>query len=99
MKAYKNAQGEISLFRPDKNMARLNGSATRIALPGFDGDALIELIKELVRLDERFIPAYVLSPSCDFLPAHAPLSSCSVEIMMKSIRGADHKRHLRGYSQ
>lgn len=58
MKAYKNPAGEISLFRPDKNMARLNRSATRIALPAFDGAALIELIKEFVRLDERFIPAY-----------------------------------------
>lgn len=66
MKAYKNPAGEISLFRPDKNVARLSRSATRIALPAFDGEALIELIKEFVRLDERFIPAYVPLPLFSF---------------------------------
>lgn len=33
MKAYKDVQGRVRLFRPDMNMARLNSSATRIALP------------------------------------------------------------------
>ncbi|KAH0555774.1 Mitochondrial branched-chain amino acid (BCAA) aminotransferase [Trichoglossum hirsutum] len=56
MKAYRAADGSTRLFRPDKNMARLNKSAVRIALPAFDGAQLIELIKELVRLDGRFIP-------------------------------------------
>ena len=57
MKAYKNSEGTIRLFRPDKNMARLNGSSTRIALPNFNGEKLVELIKSFVKLDERFIPA------------------------------------------
>ncbi|KAF4217904.1 hypothetical protein CNMCM8980_008222 [Aspergillus fumigatiaffinis] len=56
MKAYKDKKGQIRLFRPDKNMARLNKSSERIALPTFDGDALIKLIGEFVRLDSRFIP-------------------------------------------
>ena len=56
MKAYKNSQGEISLFRPDRNMRRLNRSAARIALPTFDSGKLIDLIKTFVKLDERFIP-------------------------------------------
>ncbi|KAL2223478.1 cytosolic branched-chain amino acid aminotransferase [Thermoascus aurantiacus ATCC 26904] len=56
MKAYKDKNGRIRLFRPDKNMARLNKSSARIALPTFDGDALIKLIGELVKLDSRFIP-------------------------------------------
>ena len=33
MKAYKDVQGRIRLFRPDMNMARMNVSAHRIALP------------------------------------------------------------------
>ena len=57
MKAYKDAEGKIRLFRPDKNMARLNGSSKRIALPEFGGKELIECISRLVSLDERFIPA------------------------------------------
>ncbi|KAF7162754.1 hypothetical protein CNMCM5623_007923 [Aspergillus felis] len=56
MKAYKDKKGQIRLFRPDKNMARLNKSSERIALPTFDGQALIKLIGEFVRLDSRFIP-------------------------------------------
>jgi branched-chain amino acid aminotransferase len=56
LKAYKDANGQIRLFRPDKNMQRLNKSSERIALPTFDGDSLIELIGKFVTLDERFIP-------------------------------------------
>ncbi|KAL6244976.1 branched-chain-amino-acid transaminase bat2 [Rhinocladiella similis] len=56
MKAYKCAKDDsLRLFRPDKNMARMNKSAARIALPTFDGDKLTELIGQLCRLDERFI--------------------------------------------
>ncbi|KIW10409.1 branched-chain amino acid aminotransferase [Exophiala spinifera] len=56
MKAYKCAKdNSLRLFRPDKNMARMNKSAARIALPTFDGDKLTELIGRLCRLDERFI--------------------------------------------
>ncbi|SMQ46443.1 unnamed protein product [Zymoseptoria tritici ST99CH_1A5] len=57
MKAYKDKQGNVRLFRPDRNMARLNKSVARIALPTFDGKAVIELIKQLVKVDERFIPS------------------------------------------
>ncbi|CCC09835.1 hypothetical protein SMACR_03391 [Sordaria macrospora] len=56
MKAYKDKAGKIRLFRPDKNMARFNKSAARIALPTFNPPALIDLIAKLVKLDSRFIP-------------------------------------------
>ncbi|KAI8148502.1 aminotransferase [Fennellomyces sp. T-0311] len=56
MKAYKDRQGKIRLFRPEMNMARMNRSASRIALPQFDGDELLKLIGEYVKLDERWIP-------------------------------------------
>lgn len=56
MKAYKDAKGQVRLFRPTKNMARLNKSVARIALPTFDGAAMIELISKFAALDERFIP-------------------------------------------
>ncbi|KMU72273.1 branched-chain-amino-acid aminotransferase [Coccidioides immitis RMSCC 3703] len=55
MKAYKGKDGSIRLFRPDKNMARLNKSSKRIALPTFDGETMIKLIGDLVKLDSRFI--------------------------------------------
>ncbi|KAJ9318827.1 hypothetical protein DTO271D3_957 [Paecilomyces variotii] len=56
MKAYKDKNGKIRLFRPDKNMARLNKSSARIALPTFEGDALIKLIGEFAKLESKFIP-------------------------------------------
>jgi branched-chain amino acid aminotransferase len=56
MKAYRCEDGTIRLFRPDMNMARMNRSAARIALPQFNGDALIELIKKMVVLDSKWIP-------------------------------------------
>jgi branched-chain amino acid aminotransferase len=33
MKAYKDAKGDVRLFRPDKNMERMNRSAARLAFP------------------------------------------------------------------
>ncbi|KAI9369287.1 aminotransferase [Aspergillus egyptiacus] len=56
MKAYRDSKGQIRLFRPDKNMERLNKSSKRIALPTFDGEALTKMIGKLVKLDSRFIP-------------------------------------------
>lgn len=56
MKAYRDENGKVTLFRPDMNMKRMNNSAHRIALPTFNGEALLELIKELVRLDKHWIP-------------------------------------------
>lgn len=38
------------------NMARMNRSASRIALPNFDGEALTELIKKLIVLESEWIP-------------------------------------------
>ncbi|KAI0594153.1 branched-chain amino acid aminotransferase [Biscogniauxia sp. FL1348] len=56
MKAYKDKDGNVRLFRPDKNMERFNKSAARIALPTFSPTALIELIARFAKLEERFIP-------------------------------------------
>lgn len=56
MKAYKNNQGQIRLFRPDKNMARLNKSSARIALPTFEPQSLIDLISQFASMEARFIP-------------------------------------------
>ncbi|KAL0085042.1 aminotransferase [Phycomyces blakesleeanus] len=57
MKAYKDKNGKIRLFRPDMNMARMNRSTARIALPQFDGDELIKCIAEYLKTEERWIPS------------------------------------------
>lgn len=59
MKAYRDENGKVTLFRPDMNMKRMNKSAARIALPTFDADALLDCIKTLIRLDAHWIPQEV----------------------------------------
>ncbi|KAJ1722202.1 branched-chain-amino-acid transaminase bat2 [Coemansia biformis] len=57
MKAYRAADGTVNLFRPEMNMKRLSTSSQRLMLPEFDQKQFLQCIKELVALDERFIPA------------------------------------------
>jgi branched-chain amino acid aminotransferase len=70
MKAYKDKTGQVRLFRPDMNMKRLNKSVARIALPTFEGEKVIELIKRFCQLEERFIPSFV--PTSPYTHSHAP---------------------------
>ncbi|KAK8015001.1 branched-chain-amino-acid aminotransferase [Apiospora arundinis] len=56
MKAYKDKNGNVRLFRPDKNMERMNKSSARIALPTFSPTAVIDLISQFAKLESRFIP-------------------------------------------
>jgi len=56
MKAYKDAQGRIRLFRPDKNIERLNISAQRIVLPSFDQKGFLHCLNELLKVDKDWIP-------------------------------------------
>lgn len=57
MKAYKTSNGEIRLFRPDCNMDRLKYSMERLSLPSINTDGLLDCIKELLRVDESWIPS------------------------------------------
>ncbi|KAG1860817.1 aminotransferase [Suillus subluteus] len=56
MKAYRHADGTVTLFRPEMNMKRMNTSAQRLVLPAFNGNALIECIKALITIDRKWIP-------------------------------------------
>lgn len=56
MKAYKAADGRVLLFRPDKNMARLNVSNERLCIPLIDEDFCVKAIEKLVSVDKDWIP-------------------------------------------
>jgi len=56
LKAYRDDNDRVTLFRPDMNMKRMNMSAARAALPTFNGEALMTLLKKLVALDAHWIP-------------------------------------------
>ena len=57
LKAYKGENGEILLFRPEKNMARLNISNERMCIPQFDEAFMVEAIRKLVKTEEDWIPS------------------------------------------
>lgn len=56
MKAYLTADGDAQLFRPEKNMQRLNRSNSRLCIPPIDEDFAIEAIKQLVAVEKDWIP-------------------------------------------
>ena len=55
-KAYKNAKGEIRLFRLNDNLDRMCDSAERLCMPTFDKKFVYEAIKQLIFIDEDWIP-------------------------------------------
>lgn len=56
LKAYKSEDGEILVFRPDKNAARLNISAKRMCIPEISEDIFMQGMTELLRLDREWVP-------------------------------------------
>lgn len=56
LKAYYGVDGDIRLFRPEKNMERLNESNKRLCIPELDVDFAIEGIKKLVKIEKDWIP-------------------------------------------
>lgn len=56
MKAYRADDGRVLLFRPDRNMARLNSSNERLCIPAIDEEFAISAIKKLVGIEKDWIP-------------------------------------------
>ncbi|CAB4657923.1 unannotated protein [freshwater metagenome] len=59
MKAYRQPDGGISLFRPEANAARFARSAERIALPVMPTELFLETVFALVREDANWVPGKV----------------------------------------
>lgn len=57
LKAYRTKDGSIQLFRPEKNMERMNLSCDRLCIPKIDEEFAIEAIKTLVKVDEDWVPS------------------------------------------
>ena len=56
VKAYKNQEGKAFIFRPGENFKRFNISAERMEMPEVPEEIFIEGMKQLVKLDEDWIP-------------------------------------------
>lgn len=57
MKAYKDENGDILLFRPLANLQRLNKSAERLCMPELPEELFMQGLEQLLRLDAEWVPA------------------------------------------
>ncbi|PLA13164.1 branched-chain amino acid aminotransferase [Corynebacterium riegelii] len=57
LKAYRHEDGSITTFRPEQNAARFQHSAHRLAMPELPEETFIEAIKQLVTVDQDWVPA------------------------------------------
>ena len=55
MKAYKDDKGDVFLFRPTENYARMNKSCRRMAIPEFPEELFDQGLKTLVTLDKDWV--------------------------------------------
>ena len=56
MKAYKGEDGEVYMFRPEKNFERINNSAIRLNMPPVPKDVFMDGLKTLLDLDREWVP-------------------------------------------
>lgn len=56
MKAYRNDEGKILVFRADANWRRLNESAERMCMPELPEEIFMEGLSQLVDLDRDWVP-------------------------------------------
>ncbi len=57
VKAYKNADGDAYIFRPEDNFKRFNISAERMQMPAVPEDIFMEGMKMLIEMDNNWVPA------------------------------------------
>jgi branched-chain amino acid aminotransferase len=57
LKAYRQDNGSISVFRPEANAARFNSSARRMAMPELPEETFIQALELLVEQDRDWVPA------------------------------------------
>lgn len=56
LKAFRQQDGKVVLFRPQKHAERLVNSCTRMCIPGLDPTAVLESLVSLVRLEQDWAP-------------------------------------------
>ena len=61
MKAYKDDNGEVFLFRPEENFKRINTSSKRMAIPEFPREYFFEALHTLLQLDKDWVQPGELS--------------------------------------
>ncbi len=57
LKAYRQVNGSITMFRPDANATRFNSTARRMAMPELPEETFIRALELLVTQDREWVPA------------------------------------------
>ena len=55
MKAYKDINGKVWMFRPKENWLRLNKSCERMMIPSFPEDYFMKGLKKLISIDSKWV--------------------------------------------
>lgn len=58
LKAFRGADGRVRIFRPEENAKRLRSSAAYLRMAEPPVELFIEMVREVVKANERFIPPY-----------------------------------------
>ncbi|MGB3468870.1 MAG: branched-chain amino acid aminotransferase [Cyclobacteriaceae bacterium] len=56
LKAHKSPEGDVLVFRPERNAARLNRSAERMCIPELPEEIFMQGLHELLKLDKNWVP-------------------------------------------
>lgn len=56
LKAYKDGDGNVTMFRPRDNFLRMNRSAERLCMATFDVEEALNGLTELIKLEKEWIP-------------------------------------------
>ncbi|HEY3067442.1 MAG TPA: branched-chain amino acid aminotransferase [Methylomirabilota bacterium] len=59
LKAFRGKDGKVRMFRPQKHVERMNGSARRMCIPLLDPDVAMKSLVTLVGLERDWVPARV----------------------------------------
>ena len=57
LKAYRTPDGSVQLFRPDKNIERMNNTNERLCIPKLDPSDVLDAIKAVVAVEEDWVPS------------------------------------------
>ncbi len=56
LKAYRTPDGSVQLFRPDKNIERMNNTNTRLCIPHLEPSDVLDALKALVAVEKEWVP-------------------------------------------
>ncbi len=57
IKAFRNTDGDVSIFRPEEHSKRLNISAKRLCMPELPREIFLDTLEALIKIDKEWIPA------------------------------------------